>query len=58
MTPVTHRDQIPNDGGTTEGHTLRAEGLRLAYDRLEVVSDLSVSIPPGRITVIVGANAC
>ena len=55
---MTHRDQIPNDGGTTEGHTLRAEGLRLAYDRLEVVADLSVSIPPGRITVIVGANAC
>jgi iron complex transport system ATP-binding protein len=38
--------------------TLRAEHLRLAYERLEVVADLSVTIPPGRITSIVGANAC
>jgi len=38
-------------------HTLSAEHLRLAYEKLEVISDLSVSIPPGRITVIVGANA-
>jgi len=38
--------------------TLRAEHLRLAYERLEVVADLSVTIPPGRITAIVGANAC
>jgi len=38
--------------------TLRAEHLRLAYERLEVIADLSVTIPPGRITTIVGANAC
>ena len=38
--------------------TLRAEHLRLAYERLEVVADLSVTIQPGRITAIVGANAC
>ncbi|MGH9153331.1 MAG: ABC transporter ATP-binding protein [Acidimicrobiales bacterium] len=37
---------------------LRGEHLRLAYDHTEVVSDLSVAIPPGKITVIVGANAC
>jgi len=37
---------------------LRTEDLRLGYDALPVVSDLSVEIPPGRITVIVGANAC
>jgi iron complex transport system ATP-binding protein len=37
---------------------LGAEHLRLAYDRLEVVDDLSIEIPPGRITSIVGANAC
>jgi len=41
-----------------ENHSLRAEGLRLAYDRLEVARDLSVEIPSGRITVIIGANAC
>jgi iron complex transport system ATP-binding protein len=38
--------------------TLRAEHLRLAYERLEVIADLSVTIPAGRITTIVGANAC
>ncbi|MGH2944425.1 MAG: ABC transporter ATP-binding protein [Solirubrobacteraceae bacterium] len=37
---------------------LRTEHLRLAYERLTVVSDLSVTIPPHRITAIVGANAC
>jgi iron complex transport system ATP-binding protein len=39
-------------------HTLEAQHLRLAYDRVEVARDLSVRIPDGRITVIVGANAC
>ncbi|WP_020389048.1 ABC transporter ATP-binding protein [Kribbella catacumbae] len=37
---------------------LRTENLRLGYDAIPVVSDLSVEIPSGRITVIVGANAC
>ena len=37
---------------------LAAEHLSLAYDDAEVVTDLSVEIPPGQITVIVGANAC
>jgi iron complex transport system ATP-binding protein len=39
-------------------HTLSAEAVTLAYDRLEVARDLSVTIPAGRITCIVGANAC
>ncbi|MGW0911833.1 ABC transporter ATP-binding protein [Streptomyces sp. NPDC002784] len=37
---------------------LRAEGLRLAYDDRVVVEDLDLMVPTGRITVIVGANAC
>jgi iron complex transport system ATP-binding protein len=37
---------------------LRAAGLRLAYGDRVVVPDLSLLVPPGRITVIVGANAC
>ncbi|MBW3557871.1 MAG: ABC transporter ATP-binding protein [Actinobacteria bacterium] len=40
------------------GHDLRAEGLRLAYDAKVVVDGLTLAIPPGQITVIVGANAC
>ncbi|WP_039786788.1 ABC transporter ATP-binding protein [Actinoalloteichus spitiensis] len=42
----------------TDRHTLRAEDLRLGYGNREVVRGLSVDIPPGRVTVIVGANAC
>jgi iron complex transport system ATP-binding protein len=37
---------------------LSADGVRLAYDERVVVEDLSVAIPDGLITVIVGANAC
>jgi iron complex transport system ATP-binding protein len=35
---------------------LRAERLTLAYDRLEVVRELDLAIPRGRITAVVGAN--
>ncbi len=41
-----------------EVHTLAARDLRLAYDDRLVVDGLSITIPAGRITVIVGANAC
>ncbi|MFJ5262399.1 ABC transporter ATP-binding protein [Streptomyces sp. NPDC088387] len=44
--------------GPSDGPDLRAEGLRLAYDDRIVVDGLDLAIPPGRITAIVGANAC
>ncbi|MEO3813483.1 ABC transporter ATP-binding protein [Sphaerisporangium sp. B11E5] len=37
---------------------MRADGLRLAYDDRVVVRDLDLVVPPGRVTAIVGANAC
>ncbi|WP_460272138.1 ABC transporter ATP-binding protein [Celeribacter sp. ULVN23_4] len=37
---------------------LRAEGLTLRYDTRDVSQDLSVAIPEGGFTVIVGPNAC
>ena len=37
---------------------LAAERLRLAYDRREVIGGLSLAVPAGGITAIVGANAC
>lgn len=40
------------------GPDLRASGLRLAYDNRLVVDGLDLAVPPGRITAIVGANAC
>nr|WP_203947297.1 ABC transporter ATP-binding protein [Planotetraspora thailandica] len=40
------------------GPDLRAGGLRLAYGDRVVVDDLDLVVPPGRVTAIVGANAC
>ncbi|MEU4541177.1 ABC transporter ATP-binding protein [Streptosporangium sp. NPDC023825] len=37
---------------------LRAEGLSLGYDDRAVITDLDVSVLDGKITAIVGANAC
>jgi iron complex transport system ATP-binding protein len=42
---------------TTE-HALAAEGLTLAYGERAVIEELDLAVPPGRITAIVGANAC
>lgn len=51
-----HRDVGPEPG---TGSPFEAEHLTLAYDHQRViVEDLSVQIPGGRVTVIVGANAC
>ncbi|CAM5697033.1 ABC transporter ATP-binding protein OS=Streptomyces alboniger OX=132473 GN=CP975_15630 PE=4 SV=1 [Streptomyces alboniger] len=49
-------------GGTASagpgGHTLGTRDIHLGYDGREVVHGLSLDIPPGRITMIVGPNAC
>jgi iron complex transport system ATP-binding protein len=37
---------------------LAARSLSLAYDQRVIVHDLSLTIPPEAVTVIVGANAC
>ncbi|MGC4937334.1 ABC transporter ATP-binding protein [Kribbella sp. DT2] len=39
-------------------HSLSAGDLAVGYDQREIIHDLSVKIPTGKITVIVGANAC
>jgi iron complex transport system ATP-binding protein len=45
-------------GGDTDGARLVGQNLRLAYDDRVIVEDLSIAIPTGRLTVIVGPNAC
>jgi len=40
------------------GRRLAADGVRLAYGERVVVERLSVAIPDGELTVIVGPNAC
>ncbi|MFD0900556.1 ABC transporter ATP-binding protein [Actinomadura sediminis] len=42
----------------TTSHTLAAEDLALGYGDRVVVESLDLTVPPGEITVIVGANAC
>ncbi|MCG7417894.1 MULTISPECIES: ABC transporter ATP-binding protein [Microbacterium] len=42
---------------TTE-RTLRAEGVTLGYGDRTIVESLTLDVPPGRVTTIVGANAC
>lgn len=39
-------------------HQLMAAGMDLGYGDRKVVDDLNLTIPPGKLTVIVGANAC
>ncbi len=42
----------------TADHTLVADGLSLGYGDRVVVDSLDLEVPAGRITAVVGANAC
>ncbi|MBB5933893.1 ABC transporter ATP-binding protein [Streptomyces zagrosensis] len=42
----------------TTTHSLAAERLTLGYGDRAVVNSLDLTVPPGEITAIVGANAC
>ncbi|ALJ20724.1 ABC transporter ATP-binding protein [Microbacterium sp. No. 7] len=42
----------------TAEHLLAAEALSVGYAERTVIRDLDLVVPPGRITAIVGANAC
>jgi iron complex transport system ATP-binding protein len=43
---------------TAPSSRLSAEGVTLAYDRRVISTDLSVAIPDGSFTVIIGPNGC
>lgn len=49
---------VPHGGGSAGPTSLRVSGLELGYGTRTVVRDLSLEFPAGRITAIVGANAC
>ncbi|GAC58630.1 putative ABC transporter ATP-binding protein [Gordonia hirsuta DSM 44140 = NBRC 16056] len=53
---VRREAQIP--GPVTDGPRLVAEQLTLGYDKRVISSELSVAIPDGSFTVIIGPNAC
>ena len=42
----------------TTTHSLSVEGLALGYGDRTVIRSLDLVVPPGRVTAIVGANAC
>ncbi|MEP7764296.1 ABC transporter ATP-binding protein [Sanguibacter sp. 25GB23B1] len=42
----------------TTSHTLLVEDLTLGYGDRTVVEHLDLAVPPGKVTAIVGANAC
>ncbi|MFT4187420.1 MAG: ABC transporter ATP-binding protein [Aeromicrobium sp.] len=43
---------------TRTTHDLRAAGLTLGYGGADILGDLDLVIPDGKVTVIVGANGC
>ncbi|MEU6393564.1 ABC transporter ATP-binding protein [Streptomyces sp. NPDC046939] len=59
---MTPRPAPPDHKETTTPvasvHSLQARGLALGYGERRIVSGLDVDIPAGRITVVVGPNAC
>lgn len=62
MTPAKNTDNRPAGKDPMQHRAgaprLTAEGLTLAYDERVIAEDLSVAIPDGSFTVIVGPNAC
>ena len=51
-------DGEPIDVLDTAPARLRAESVRLAYDDRVVVDELSLVVPTGKVTVVIGPNAC
>ena len=58
MTPTTTGTTTGPAGTGSAAAPLRAERVTLAYDRTDVVHDLSVTIPRASFTVIIGPNGC
>lgn len=42
----------------SQNHQLSATDVKLGYGERTIVEKLSITVPPGKFTVIVGANAC
>ncbi|MFJ7418830.1 ABC transporter ATP-binding protein [Streptomyces uncialis] len=53
-----HKNPAAADPTAPAGQRLRAEGLTLAYDARTISENLTVRIPDGAFTVIIGPNAC
>lgn len=60
--PPARPDATPDPSQGTTGKaadvTLRAHGVSLGYDGRRVIDGLDLELPAGRVTAIVGPNAC
>lgn len=50
--------EMPARRPANSDYQLSGQGIRLGYDGPDIVTDLDIDIPTGKITVLVGANAC
>ncbi|YAL83081.1 ABC transporter ATP-binding protein [Dermacoccaceae bacterium W4C1] len=55
---VTHQPQNPRPSADAGATRLAAEAVSLGYDGTVIVEDLTVDIPHGKVTSIVGSNGC
>lgn len=55
--PRTLPDRVVRDGGVV-GPSIRIDGLGAAYGERRILDRVSTQIPPGKITTIIGPNAC
>ncbi len=58
MTPTPPKTTASDEPAADLARRLVAERLELAYDHRSIVEGLSLAIPTGEVTVIVGPNAC
>jgi len=56
--PAATSGTAPTADASAPEAQLSGRSLRLGYDGPDIVEDLDIDIPPGKITVLVGANAC
>lgn len=58
--PTSHGAQDPREvqGTQAKRPVLAAHGVELAYEHRVIAKDLSVEIPPGKVTSIIGPNGC
>ncbi|GAA3382685.1 ABC transporter ATP-binding protein [Cryptosporangium minutisporangium] len=55
---MTTDQPVTQDRPVTRDHSLTVENLALGYKDRNVIESLDLIVPPGKITAIVGANAC
>lgn len=58
MTALHDPTHVSASGVATGAPRLRADAVSLGYDGRRVVDGLTLDVPPGQVTVVVGANAC